>query len=98
MSGNYRYWCGECGYRTAWVTESDGAGAQEIHYASKHPGIVPGGRVESNHGRKSGGAAGCLGVLGGLVLVLVLVSMCGAPSQRSAPPPVAPPPVSLFPW
>ncbi|WP_020659459.1 hypothetical protein [Amycolatopsis benzoatilytica] len=90
MSGNYRYWCGECSYRTAWVTESEVAGVREIHYASKHPGIVPGGRVESNHGGKSGGGAGCLGLVGGLVLILVLASMCSGHSQQSAPPPPAP--------
>ncbi|AUG79443.1 hypothetical protein CFP65_4717 [Kitasatospora sp. MMS16-BH015] len=71
----YRYWCGECGFKTAWSTESQGERQQIEHYRKQHPGLVPGGQVEVNH-RSPSGAPGCLQLLGLLVLLLVLAAAC----------------------
>ncbi len=72
----FRYWCGECGYKTAWLGESEGAEQQLQHYAKQHPDIPPGGRVEvDRRGRPSGGL-GCLAVLGVTMLLLVLAASC----------------------
>jgi hypothetical protein len=85
MAGNYRYWCGECDYRTPWLSESNGAGQQEEHYARRHPGIVPGGQVESERKKREGG--GCLLVVAALFLVLLLASTCAhKPGNASMPP------------
>ncbi|MER8185238.1 hypothetical protein [Kitasatospora sp. NPDC094015] len=78
----YRYWCGECGFKTAWLTESQGADQQIEHYAKHHPGILPGGQVETNQRSpvsQSGGGgcgSGCLQVAGVLLLLLVLAAAC----------------------
>ena len=74
MAANYRYWCGECHYRTPWLTESQGADQQLEHYVRRHPGIEPGGRVEVRTG--SGGGVGCLALVGLLFLVLLLAATC----------------------
>jgi hypothetical protein len=83
MAANYRYWCGECNYHTLWLTESQGAGAQETHYAQRHPDIPPGGRVEVRQ-KSGGGGGGCLGIVAALFLILLLASTCQHES-RSAP-------------
>ncbi|MCP2164815.1 hypothetical protein [Goodfellowiella coeruleoviolacea] len=87
MSANYRYWCGECHYRTPWLTESQGAERQIDHYAQRHPGVPPGGRVEV---RQADSGYGCLALVGGLFLLLVLLSTCSS-QARSAPLPASPP-------
>ena len=87
MAANYRYWCGECHYRTPWLTESEGADQQDRHYAQRHPGIVPGGRVEVR--RSSGGGTGCLAVVGLLFLVLLLAATCQDGQSSGAPAPTA---------
>lgn len=73
MADSYRYRCGECGHRTAWGTESRGAEAIEAHYDRSHPDVLPGGMVEFRKGSSCGGA-GCLIVLGILVLLLIGLS------------------------
>ncbi|ASO21129.1 hypothetical protein FHR81_002096 [Actinoalloteichus hoggarensis] len=78
MAGGYRYHCGECDHRTAWLTESQGEEQHLQHYLSRHSGILPGGWKESAPPRTGGGAGGCLGVLGGVFLILVLASTCEA--------------------
>ncbi|MFD2419949.1 hypothetical protein [Amycolatopsis pigmentata] len=90
MADNYRYWCGECGYHTPWLTESQGADAQMTHYIQRHPGIPPGGRVEFRQ-RPTGGG-GCLGVVAALFLILLLASTCQHGSQSA---PQIPPAVHL---
>jgi hypothetical protein len=71
----YRYWCGECGFRTAWLNESQGQERQIEHYARRHPGIDPGGHVEVNR-RRPGAARGCAKALGLVVLLLILAASC----------------------
>ncbi|MFC9288584.1 hypothetical protein [Streptomyces sp. NPDC057052] len=73
MADSYRYRCGECGHRTAWASESRGAEAIGAHYSRSHPDVLPGGMVEFRKGSSSGGA-GCLLVLGVLVLLLIIAS------------------------
>jgi hypothetical protein len=75
----YRYWCGECGYRTSWGSESLGAEQQSEHYARRHPGVPPGGQVEVNRknpGKDTGTGGCCLGVLVIGFLLLVLPAAC----------------------
>jgi hypothetical protein len=85
MAANYRYWCGECRYRTPWLTESEGADSQLRHYAQRHSGIEPGGRVEVRTG--SGGGAGCLALVGLLFVVLLLAATCQPDQSTGAPAP-----------
>ncbi|MCX4729468.1 hypothetical protein [Streptomyces sp. NBC_01363] len=70
----YRHWCGECGYKTGWLSESQSEEQQIEHYAKQHPGIPPGGSVEVN--RKDPDSLGCLPVLGILFLLLILAASC----------------------
>lgn len=35
----YRHWCGECSYKTAWLSESQSEEQQIQHYAKQHPGV-----------------------------------------------------------
>ncbi|MGW4061528.1 hypothetical protein ACWEGE_24825 [Amycolatopsis sp. NPDC004747] len=82
MAVNYRYWCGECSYRTPWLTESEGAARQTRHYAQRHARTPPGGRVEVRAKRGEGG--GCVWLVAVLFLVLLLASTCRQ-EARSAP-------------
>jgi hypothetical protein len=70
----YRFWCGECGFKTPWLSESQGAERQLSHYEKQHPGIPPGGHVEANRKNPEGG--GCLQVLGIIVLLLIIAAAC----------------------
>ncbi len=70
----YRYWCGECGFKTSWGTESQGERQQIEHYAKHHQGIAPGGRVESNRRSPSGGT-GCLVFIAVTVLLLLFATL-----------------------
>ncbi|MEV8456979.1 hypothetical protein AB0467_30125 [Streptomyces sp. NPDC052095] len=71
----FRFWCGECGFKTAWLAESEGAQRQLEHYAKQHPGIPAGGHVETNR-KNPGRKSGCLGTVGILVLLLILTAAC----------------------
>ncbi|MQS16881.1 hypothetical protein F7Q99_33015 [Streptomyces kaniharaensis] len=71
----YRYWCGECGYRTPWLGESRAQELQIEHYAKRHPDVPPGGSVETNR-KKPGEGPGCLATLGVVILLLVLAASC----------------------
>jgi hypothetical protein len=84
MAANYRYWCGECSYRTPWLTESEGAAWQTRHYARRHVPTPPGGRVEVRAKRSEGG--GCVWLVALLFLVLLVASTCRQ-EARSAPQP-----------
>ncbi|MER5989036.1 hypothetical protein [Streptomyces sp. NPDC001787] len=71
----YRYWCGECGFKTPWLGESQGEQRQMDHYAKRHPGIPPGGLVET--GRKGmNGGCGCVQAVGVLILLLLIAAAC----------------------
>ncbi|MEV0537099.1 hypothetical protein [Kitasatospora sp. NPDC050463] len=70
----YRYWCGECGFRTAWLSGSEGDRQQIEHYAKRHPGTPPGGHVEV--GRIPDGCCGCLLVAAIALLLLVAAAAC----------------------
>jgi hypothetical protein len=84
MAGRYRYWCGECRYRTPWSTEWQGAGRQLRHYALHHPDVEPGGRVEVRRTAHSG--AGCVALVGALFLILLFASTCRfQPTSAPAP-------------
>ncbi|WP_329491082.1 hypothetical protein OG618_32030 [Kitasatospora sp. NBC_01246] len=70
----YRYWCGECSSRTAWLGESEGERQQVEHYAKRHPGIPPGGQVEV--GRRLDAGRGWLApAAAALVLLIVVVAV-----------------------
>ncbi|WP_354644327.1 hypothetical protein [Kitasatospora camelliae] len=71
----YRYRCGECGFKTGWLSESQGEQQQMEHYSKRHPGLLPGGLVETNHKDPSGGF-GCAEVVGVLVVLLLLAASC----------------------
>ncbi|MER5635891.1 hypothetical protein ABT095_02910 [Kitasatospora sp. NPDC002227] len=71
----YRYWCGECGFKTGWGTAAQGEQQQIEHYRKQHPGLVPGGQVEVNRLRP-GGSRCCLPLLAALVLLLALAAAC----------------------
>ncbi|MFD2468845.1 hypothetical protein [Amycolatopsis silviterrae] len=73
MAADFRYWCGECGYRTPWLTRSQAAEERARHYAECHPGVPPVGQAER---RPAGGGAGCLVLAGVLLLLLVAVAVC----------------------
>ncbi|EIE98869.1 hypothetical protein SacglDRAFT_01960 [Saccharomonospora glauca K62] len=59
MSAEFRYWCGECGYRTPWLDEAEGAERLAEHYRRRHPGVVADGDFEIRRSGRSRG--GCLG-------------------------------------
>ncbi|MFB8210193.1 hypothetical protein [Streptomyces sp. NPDC056010] len=73
----YRFWCGECGFKTPWLAESEGAQRQLNHYKKQHPGVLAGGHVETarrnSQGRRIGGFA-CLQVAVLLALLLIVVA------------------------
>ncbi|MGV9271051.1 hypothetical protein ACWDRR_41170 [Kitasatospora sp. NPDC003701] len=70
----YRYWCGECSFRTAWLDEAEGERQQIEHYGRRHPGTPPGGHVEV--GRSPRGCCGCLVVAGIALLLLIAAAAC----------------------
>ncbi|MDH6128236.1 hypothetical protein [Kitasatospora sp. GP82] len=71
----YRYWCGECGFKTPWLSRPQGEQQQIHHYAKRHPGIPPGGHVEINR-RKPDRRPGCLHLTTLALLLLILAAAC----------------------
>ncbi|MFD9124078.1 hypothetical protein [Kitasatospora sp. NPDC059571] len=71
----YRYRCGECGFKTSWGTESQGEQQQIAHYADRHPGLAPGGLVETNAKNPDSGN-GCLLFIAFAILFLLLAASC----------------------
>ncbi|MEE1767420.1 hypothetical protein PUR34_04310 [Streptomyces sp. JV185] len=71
----YRFWCGECGFKTQWLAESEGAQRQLDHYVKQHPGIPAGGHVEANRKNPNGGI-GFLQAAGIIVLLLIIAAAC----------------------
>ena len=49
QKANYRFRnrCGECSHVSAWHTESEAERQCVAHYAERHPGIRPGGVIET---------------------------------------------------
>ncbi|AOS64094.1 hypothetical protein [Actinoalloteichus hymeniacidonis] len=77
MSGSYRYRCGECDHRTPWLGESEGEQRHLDHYIERHPGVLPGGTTEYNPYRgPSSGRGGCVGPIGAIFLVIMLLATC----------------------
>ncbi|GAA1030685.1 MULTISPECIES: hypothetical protein [Amycolatopsis] len=74
MAADYRYWCGECGYRTPWLTRAGSAEQRTRHYAECHPGVPPRGQAERR--RSASGGVGCLVLVGVLLLIVVAVAVC----------------------
>ncbi|MEU9759551.1 hypothetical protein [Streptomyces sp. NPDC047985] len=72
----YRFWCGECGFKTSWLSESEGARRQMDHYTKQHPGIPPGGHVEANRKNPESGN-GCLQLVGVILLLVLIAVACG---------------------
>lgn len=73
----YRFWCGECGFKTPWGPESVAERQHMDHYAGRHPGLRLGGQVEAgvrDPGR--GGGIGCAGPAVVLVLFLIVAAAC----------------------
>ncbi|CAK7283991.1 hypothetical protein ACNFR7_04500 [Streptomyces sp. RM1] len=71
----YRYWCGECSFKSSWGTESQGEKEQLEHYRVHHPGLVPGGQVETNRKNPEGGGS-CLAIIAVAVLLVFLAASC----------------------
>lgn len=71
----YRYWCGECSFKTSWGTESQGEEEQLRHYDSRHPGVPVGGQVETNSKNPEGGL-GCVPIVGLIILLLIIAASC----------------------
>jgi predicted RNA-binding Zn-ribbon protein involved in translation (DUF1610 family) len=69
----YRYWCGECGFKTPWLSRSEGEQRQIEHYAKHHPAIDPGGQVEVDRKDRRGGRGRIL--LMGIVILLLLAAL-----------------------
>ncbi|RBM14677.1 hypothetical protein DI005_28750 [Prauserella sp. PE36] len=67
MSAKFRYWCGECGHKTPWLDEGEGAERLADHYLRRHPGTEPGGDFEIRAGE--GQRSGCLGGVARLFLL-----------------------------
>ncbi|AUG75044.1 hypothetical protein CFP65_0058 [Kitasatospora sp. MMS16-BH015] len=72
----YRYWCGECGFKTPWLTEPQGRQAQIDHYTRNHPDTPPGGDVERGHRPSTAAAFTCAGLIGAAVLLVLLAAAC----------------------
>ncbi|MEU2134259.1 hypothetical protein [Streptomyces sp. NPDC018352] len=75
----YRFWCGECGFKTPWLAESEGAQRQLDHYNKQHPGILAGGHVETKRRKPQGSRPSGLAFLqvaGILVLLLIIAAAC----------------------
>ncbi|GGP59621.1 hypothetical protein [Streptomyces sindenensis] len=71
----YRYWCGDCSFKTPWLEESEGLRQQIEHYAARHPGTPPGGQIESRRG-DSGGARACLQLAAIALVLLAILAAC----------------------
>lgn len=71
----YRYWCGDCSFKTPWLGESEGLRQQIEHYAGKHPGTPLGGQIESRR-RESGGARACLQLAAIALVLLAILAAC----------------------
>ncbi|MEK8143423.1 hypothetical protein NKH18_18835 [Streptomyces sp. M10(2022)] len=69
----YRYWCGDCGFKTSWGPESQGAEQHLKHYASRHP-VSTWGQVEINSRNPRG--IGCAQIAGLIILLLIIVASC----------------------
>lgn len=69
----YRFWCGECGFKTPWLSESEGGQRQLDNYMTQHPGIPPGGHVEANR-KNPEGIGGCLQAVAVIIVLLVILA------------------------
>ncbi|MFF0746952.1 hypothetical protein ACFYVL_41865 [Streptomyces sp. NPDC004111] len=79
-----RYWCGECTFKTPWLTEPEAVRRQIEHYAGKHPGTPPGGQVETRRrdpGRLRGRVLLAVVVL--VLLAAVVTAVVLASSRRA---------------
>ncbi|MFJ7205411.1 hypothetical protein ACIQWR_17935 [Streptomyces sp. NPDC098789] len=75
---NYRFWCGECGFKTTWGDPSEAGRQHEDHYTARHPGLPLGGQVETGtKGPAAGGGLGCVGMVVAVVLLLIIAAACG---------------------
>ncbi|TWG00734.1 hypothetical protein [Kitasatospora viridis] len=74
-----RYWCGECGFRTPWLTRAEGARRLLDHHRARHPGVPPTGHLEST--RRPSAPVLLLVGAGLLLLALALLAAaCGTVS------------------
>ncbi len=83
MAAKFRHWCGECGHKTPWLTESQSIEQHENHYLCRHPGIEPGGGFEIRR-TTTRGRGGCLPVIVAFFLLLWVAATCDD-QARSAP-------------
>jgi len=75
MARQCRRLCGQCRYRTPWLSESAAADRQWQHYVRRHPEMTPGGRMEYRTSRSYEGL-GCLALVSLLLLFLLLAASC----------------------
>ncbi|MFI9275613.1 hypothetical protein ACIGXM_33640 [Kitasatospora sp. NPDC052896] len=71
----HRYWCGECGFKTPWLSRTQGEHQQIAHYAKRHPGVPPGGHVEFRRGNPDR-RRGCLHRTTTILLLLSFAVAC----------------------
>ncbi|MEU2630093.1 hypothetical protein [Kitasatospora sp. NPDC007106] len=71
----HRYWCGECSFKTPWLSTAEGERQQIAHYAAKHPGTPPGGQVEHRRGGSRAGR-GYLRLAAVALVLLAVVAAC----------------------
>jgi hypothetical protein len=72
----YRFWCGECGFRTPWGDEAEGRLALVRHCRRWHAGVAVGGQRERARGRTDGWG-GCLPALCAVLLLVVALALVG---------------------
>ncbi|MGW3045806.1 hypothetical protein ACWC9T_38680 [Kitasatospora sp. NPDC001159] len=77
----YRFWCGECGFKTPWAGQPEGRLELVRHCERRHAGHAPSGHIEAGRWW-GGGRVGCLMASGAglLVLLLVVVALWRSPA------------------
>ncbi|KIZ14842.1 hypothetical protein [Streptomyces natalensis] len=73
----FRNACGECGYTTPWLAESEAERRLVDHYARRHPHLPPGGAQQIKGGGGGGGCGGCGALALGLIVLVIIIGLAG---------------------
>ncbi|MEY9877229.1 hypothetical protein ABH931_006753 [Streptacidiphilus sp. MAP12-33] len=71
-----RYWCGECDFRTPWLSRALGEEELVRHYHRDHRGIAPEGHVEAGRWPLDL-ACGCLVAAAAAAALLLIATALG---------------------
>ena len=71
-----RYWCGECDFRTPWLSRPTGEAELVRHYRKDHVGVPPDGHEELRWSRQAL-ACGCLPAAIAVTALLAFVVLRG---------------------